>query len=372
MQSTDECFRGKDALPNLQELMDSRIQHAVTLRRDILGLSTPAENGQTTVWRMVNSEGDRLSGLVVDILGSHAVVSSTAAWVEMQRTAITESIQKHAPWVERVTWRQGPELLVEEGWAASEEGKDELLVEGEEDPAAGGDDDSGDGDELQSSSDRASTTVVVKEDGALFEVNPLGQKTGFYADQRDHRAFIRGIARNKTVLDLCCYSGAFSVHAALGGASSALGVDSSSAALSLAQKNVHLNNVAERCTFEKSDVSEFMKKARENNSSWDIVILDPPKLAPSRKALQKALRKYMSLNISAMKLVKPGGVFMTCSCSGAIAADDDVFTKMVHEAAQRAGRRVALMRKGHAAACHPIDPGYAEGRYLTNCAYRVL
>lgn len=362
MQTADELDPAALARPDAPALVEQRIAAAVALRR-ALGLPSPA----TSVYRLINSEGDRLSGLVVDVLGDRLVVSSSAAWVELNKQAICEALMRHAG-LPMGAWRGAADMLAEEGWpaggaAAGAQGEDESAQEEAANEAgAEGEAEAG-----------TSGTVVVSEGGISYAVDPAGQKTGFYCDQRDHRAFVRSVAQGKDVLDLCCYTGGFALSAAAGGAASALGVDSSAPAVALAQRNAELNGCTDRCAFEKGDVAPWMSAAAKEGRQWDIVVLDPPKLAPSRKALTGALRKYESLNASAMRLVRPGGLLMTCSCSGAVRAahGDDSFEAMLRGAARRARRRVTVVREGSAAPDHTVDPGHPEGRYLTNVLLRV-
>jgi 23S rRNA G2069 N7-methylase RlmK/C1962 C5-methylase RlmI len=347
MQTLDDVDNNVERLekPNLSAILTARIQAAVALRA-ALGLPK-AEI--TNVYRLINSEGDRLSGLVVDVLGNVATVQASAAWVEKNHLLIEDLLKSNVAQVQSIVWRQAAELTAEEGWI-NEQG--DTSVEDQEE------------DQEEGKETTASNPVAV-EAGLKFLVDPTGQKTGFYCDQRDHRAFIRSISANKDVLDVCCYSGGFALNAAAGGAASALGIDSSAPAVDLATKNAELNEFSGICSFEKADAAEYMKRAGLEGKNFDVVVLDPPKLAPSKKSLQGAWRKYEALNASAMRLVRPGGVLMTCSCSGAVAQSGE-FIPMLQRAAKRAQRRVTLVRSGSAAGDHPLDPGYPEGLYLTN------
>ncbi|KAF4385991.1 hypothetical protein G4B88_031126 [Cannabis sativa] len=212
----------------------------------------------------------------------------------------------------------------------------------------------------------------VVENGICYAISLEGQKTGFYADQRENRHFISTISGGQKVLDICCYSGGFALNAARGGAIAVTGIDSSLPALELATENIVLNNMdRERICFLREDATEFMKGALSRNESWDIVILDPPKLAPRKKVLQSATGMYRNLNCFAMKLTKKGGLLMTCSCSGAM-TQSGMFLKILQGAAAMAGRKITLVRQGGAACDHPIDPAYPEGTYLSNILLRVL
>ena len=178
------------------------------------------------------------------------------------------------------------------------------------------------------------------------------------------RAAASGASR---VLDLCCYSGGFALNAALGGATRVTGVDSSAAALALARDNAALNGLSpEQCSFVEADALDYMRDelAAGRGASYDIVVLDPPKLAPSRDALARAAGRYRRLNAAAAALVAPGGLLLTCSCSGAM-TQSGAFPGLAAEAAAGAGRSVSLLDVAGAAPCHARCAGYPEGEYLT-------
>ncbi|KAK9830892.1 hypothetical protein WJX81_002094 [Elliptochloris bilobata] len=358
MQLEEEARRERGLVLDLAALLAARMAAAVALRR-ALGLPS----ADTTVYRLINSEGDRLSGLVVDVLGDCVVVASSAAWVELHRP------------LGRLVWRPSVEMLREEGLEMRKREPDveEAALAAADGPGDAIDARTADGDAMEETSSTPparEAPVGVLEAGIHYAVQPTrGQKTGFYADQRPHRAEIRRLAAGARVLDLCCYSGGFALSAAVGGASTVTGVDSSAAALALARANAERNGVADRCQFVKADVAEFMRAAAPQ--AWDIVVLDPPKLAPSRKALPRASVKYRQLNARALRLVAPGGLLMTCSCSGAV-TQAGLLLGFVQEAAAIAGRRVTLLRRGGAAADHPLDPACPEGEYLSNLLFRVM
>ena len=208
-------------------------------------------------------------------------------------------------------------------------------------------------------------TQVVIENGAKYAVDPEdGQKTGFYSDQRDNRMIIRNIASGKSVLDTFCYSGGFSVNAALGGAKRVVSVDSSQPALDTAQKNLQLNNVENVVQLIKADALDAMKSLLTNNEQFDIVICDPPKLAPTRASLDRAKSKYIKINTLGMSLVKPGGLLMTCTCSAAMTQSGE-FRKMLMESAQKAKRDITILSSTGPGLDHPVHIAYPEGEYLT-------
>ena len=255
-----------------------------------------------------------MSGLCVDVLGSLAAVAPSAAWAVRHRDAVLRALRN-------VLGRQGVDSLV---WMPAER----LLRKAEGWSGA-----LGDGDEP--------LWAPIVENGVRFAPHPeLRQKTGFYADQRESRRLVRSIAAGKSVLDVCCYTGGFALNAAAGGAERVLGVDSSQPAVDAARRNAALNGLDQVASFARADVKKLVAAAREpvrakdlahsddaspasvaaavHSAPWDLVILDPPKLAPSRGALERAARVYAEYNAWAMGLVRPGGLLMTCTCSGAM------------------------------------------------------
>ncbi|XP_059666736.1 uncharacterized protein LOC132312395 isoform X2 [Cornus florida] len=252
MQLEEEAAGDPSCALNVEKLLETRIHAAVQLRKS-LGL--PSAN--TNAYRLVNSEGDRLSGLIIDIFGDIAVIASSAAWVEKYKSQIKSCIHR-LDGIRYISWRPSIEILKEEGLDLS-------------DPK-----------DIDPSTPLERTKVM--ENGVTYSISLEGQKTGFYIDQRENRQFISKISDGQRVLDVCCYTGGFALNAAHGGAMNVTGVDTSLPALELANRNIILNNLdPERVSFLRRDASDFMKDAASRNESWDIVILDPPKLAPRRK-----------------------------------------------------------------------------------------
>ncbi|XP_022886420.1 uncharacterized protein LOC111402390 isoform X2 [Olea europaea var. sylvestris] len=320
MQLEDEAARDPSCTLNVDKLIETRIDAAVTLR-------------------------ERLSGLIVDIFGDEAVVASSAAWVEKYKQKIKDCIGRINN-INNVTWRPSTEILKEEGLDFS----DSAFVE----------------------SSNSSRMVKVVENGISYLISLEGQKTGFYADQRENRKLISSISEGQKTLDIFCYTGGFALNAACGGALSATGVDSSLPALEVANENIVLNGLDPgRISFLRQDATEFMKNAITKGESWDIVILDPPKLAPRRKVLQSASGMYRNLNSLAMQITRRGGLLMTCSCSGAM-TQSGTFLRVLQGAAQMAEKKITVIRQAGAACDHPIDPSYPEGAYLSNILLRVL
>lgn len=197
-----------------------------------------------------------------------------------------------------------------------------------------------------------------------------GQKTGFYLDQCDNRELIGALAQDKDVLNCFCYSGGFSLYALRGGAKSVLSIDSSNEALKLAQCNVELNGLdASRAEWQCDDVFQTLRKLRDQNRKFDLIILDPPKFAPTAAFAEKAARGYKDINLLGFKLLRPGGMLATYSCSSGI--NDDLFQKIIAGAALDAGVVAHIIYKLHAAPDHPILLSFPEGAYLKGLVLRV-
>jgi len=278
--------------------------------------------------RVINAEGDELSGLTVDRYEDLAVVEIANAGVEQLRPVIEEVLKRElAPrgiwWKNDIPARQIEQLSMDSVWT------------GEGEP---------------------STEIV--ENGLRFRVDPpSGQKTGFFLDQRENRALARTLAQGARVLNLFSYSGAFGVYAAAGGAASVENVDISAGAIELARTNHALNKL--EASFVVADAFDYVRKT---TSRFDLLICDPPAFAKSRGDIDRAARGYKDVNLFAMKLLDPGARMMTFSCSGHMSLD--LFQKIIFSAAQDAGRRVSFVRRLTAAPDHPVSLFCPEGEYL--------
>ena len=327
------------------------------------------------------------------------MASVSALWATKHRSAIVAALGSCAARVDRVVWRADAKMLaLETGGEPWVGDRDESAAEG------GGDDASGDGfgeDGLDGSGVEdgfdgsgvlggarlfdaktgeelvmpPSLSVVVKERGVTFRVDLRnGHKTGFYVDQRANRAWVRAMSAGKSkILDVCTYTGGFAINAALGGAASVVGIDSSRAALDVAEENARRNGVADRCAFERADAFEALDErlTRGEAGTYDAIVLDPPKFAPNVGALPRATPKYVGLNARAMQLLKPGGVLVTCSCSGAV-TQRGLLPDVVDAAAASAGKRVTSLGAPRGAGeDQPLDPAFPEGNYLSVCVVRV-
>jgi 23S rRNA (cytosine1962-C5)-methyltransferase len=314
-----------------------RIEAAVALRKE-LGLDDRAGAA-----RLVNSEGDDLSGLIVDRYGEYLAVQVTAL-------AMAKRLEMFCDVLESAVGPRGILLRGAERGLAKLEGLalPDRLMRG----AA------------------PSGPIFVHEHGLRFGVDLAeGQKTGYYLDQRDNRHAAARYARGRRVLDMFCYSGGFAVACAVsGGARSVLAVDASGRAVALARANAQLNGAA-NVTVEESDAFEKLDALAAAGERFGMIVLDPPKFARSRAAVDDALRAYHRVNRVAVGLLEPGGILVTCSCSGSVMRDD--FHQMLAGVAQRAGRPIQILESRGAAPDHPVSASCLEGEYLTCVIARV-
>ena len=319
------------------EFWGTRIASAVALRKH-LGLDDRAGAA-----RLVNSEGDDLSGLIVDRYGDWLAVQVTALAMAERLDIICDALE--AAVSPRGILLRGAErgLSKLEGLALPDR-----LVRGQA-PAG---------------------PIFVHEHGLKFGVDLAeGQKTGYYLDQRDNRQAAARHARGRRVLDMFCYSGGFAVACAVsGGARSVLAVDSSAKAAALARANAELNGAAS-VTVEAADAFEKLDALASAGERFGMIVLDPPKFARSRSTADDALRAYHRINRVAVGLLEPGGVLVTCSCSGSVSRDD--FLQMLSGVAQRSGRPIQILECRGAAADHPVSASCLEGEYLTCVIARV-
>jgi len=216
---------------------------------------------------------------------------------------------------------------------------------------------------------RQPTRIVITENGLQFGIDlEHGHKTGFYLDQRANRRLVRKLAQGRDVLDGFCYSGGFALNALAGGAKSVTAMDSSADALMLARGNAELNKLA-RAEWLEGDVFQMLRRFRDQARSFDLIVLDPPKFAPTAAHAEKAARAYKDINLLAFKLLRPGGLLATFSCSGGVPAD--LFQKIIAGAALDAGVQVQIIERLGPGADHPVALNFPEGDYLKGLVCRV-
>lgn len=212
--------------------------------------------------------------------------------------------------------------------------------------------------------------VEMKENGIIFGVDVKnGQKTGFFLDQKENRAAIKPFCRNAKVLDCFCHNGSFSLHAAAFGAREVLGVDISEEALAVARENAARNHL-ENVRFEAHNCFDLLRELTDANEKFDLVILDPPAFTKNKAALQSALRGYKEINLRGLKLVRPGGFLVTCSCSQHVLTD--MFQDMVNQAARDAKKRIRLVEYRTQGHDHPLLPQSIETKYLKCIILQVM
>jgi 23S rRNA (cytosine1962-C5)-methyltransferase len=314
-----------------------RITQALALRQR-LGYDKPSGAA-----RLIYSEADGLSGLVVDRYGHYLVVQITAL-------AMQARVAELLPVLAEAAGARGIIVRADRAMAKLEG------IGGEIDQLWG---------ELPSG------PVFIEEHGLRFGVElAVGQKTGFYLDQRENRRAVANYVRGARVLDMFCYSGGFSLAAGkLGGASEVLGVDTSQKAIATARAGAELNSVT-NASFEVGDGFEALDALVSRRERFDVVILDPPKFTRTRRSLDEALRAYHRINRQAVALIPPGGTLVTCSCSGSVTRED--FLHMLSGVAQQTGRDIQVLEQRGAAPDHPVSATCLESEYLKCFICRVI
>ncbi|MGG1945259.1 class I SAM-dependent rRNA methyltransferase [Trinickia sp. NRRL B-1857] len=215
-------------------------------------------------------------------------------------------------------------------------------------------------------------TLITRENGVRYHVDVhSGHKTGFYVDQRDNRALVQAYAAERDVLNCFCYTGGFSLAALGGGAKRVVSIDSSGEALALARANVEANGFdAERAQWLDADAFRTLRRLVDDGERFDLVVLDPPKFAPAREHVDRAARAYKDINLSGFRLLRPGGLLFTYSCSGAI--DADLFQKIVAGAAADARVDARILKRLGAGLDHPLLAAFPEGEYLKGLLLQIV
>ncbi len=306
------------------------IERAVSLRE-----SLPASR-RTNALRLVHGESDGLPGLVVDRYDDVLVAQFLAAGVERWRDAILDALQQ-ATGCEAIFERSDAEVRKLEGL----------------EPRVG----------FARGNKNASRCPII-EYGLNFRVDvEQGQKTGFFLDQRENRQRVRALAAGREVLDGFCYTGGFAIAALAGGAKRITAVESSVAALDVARDNLAANTLdASKVEFVRADVFSHLRVLRDQGAKFGLIVLDPPKLAPTAAHARNAARAYKDMNLLAFKLLAPGGLLATFSCSGGVSAE--LFQSIVAGAALDAGAEARIVERFTAAADHPVALEFPEGEYL--------
>ncbi len=215
------------------------------------------------------------------------------------------------------------------------------------------------------------TSLVIHDNGLKFRIDLLeGQKTGYFLDQSANRAVLRAYAPGRRVLDCFCHVGSFAIHAAAYGASTVLGVDISEEAVQMAVENAALNNSDDRCQFKVANAFDFLRDRSGKKEEYDLIILDPPAFTKSKQTLDSAIRGYKEINLRALKLLAPGGILVTCSCSYHIG--NELFWEIIQSAAADSKRRLRLLERRTQNSDHPILVGVPETEYLKCFIFEVV
>lgn len=312
-----------------QSFWRERLAAAITMRCHI-GI---ADNPENNTYRLVHGEGDWLPGLVIDCYGSTAVMQAHSVGMHLNRMDICQALTDvMGGRIQQVYYKSETTLP----YKAHLEEEDGFIFGHTDDD-------------------------IAVENGLKFHVDWLrGQKTGFFVDQRENRSLLEHYSKDKSVLNMFCYTGGFSVYAMRGGAKCVHSVDSSAKAIEITNNNIGLNFPGDpRHEAYCEDAFRFLE---EKKNKYDIVVLDPPAFAKHRAALHNALKGYIRLNAKGIRLVKEGGLLFTFSCSQAVSKDQ--FRSAVFTAAAQSGRKVRIIHQLHQPADHPINIYHPEGEYL--------
>lgn len=322
-----------------EEYFEQAIRRAVELRRSVFRLDETSD-----AYRLINSDGDGLSGLTIDRYADTLLC-------ELYSLGIAQRLPRWLPLLHELAGTRFARVQVDHDLGSLEGIKPSMFNE---------------------TNAAAPRIVKIREHGVRYEVDfTEGHKTGFFCDQRDNRRRVAQFTKGARVLDLCCYTGGCSLCAKLlGGAADVTSVDLDEAAIAQARRNANLNQV--RLKFVHADAFAYARQMQTNGEKWDVVVLDPPKFIFTRDEAGnwEGRQKYEDLNQLAIGLVKPGGVFVTCSCSGLLSFED--FEAHVIKAAHRQNRRLQFLDRTGAGPDHPIFSNCPESRYLKVLWSRVV
>ncbi len=312
-----------------QQFWESRLSAALEMRRRV-GI---ADNERNNTYRLVHGEGDNLPGLVIDCYGQTAVMQAHSVGMHVCRQAIGKAlVEVMGARLSNIYYKSETTLPFK-----AELGQENGFI-------YGGTDEN-----------------IAVENGLKFNIDWVrGQKTGFFVDQRENRSLLEQYAKGKSVLNMFCYTGGFSVYAMRGGAELVHSVDSSAKAIELTNRNIALNFPDD--SRHEAFCDDAFKYLDAHDQKYDLIILDPPAFAKHRGALHNALKGYTRLNVKGLQRIKPGGLLFTFSCSQVVTKDH--FRNAVFTAAAQTGRKVRILHQLHQPADHPINIYHPEGEYL--------
>ena len=322
-----------------ESFFEEKITNAIESRRS-RGFSI---SDKTSAFRLIYAENDGIPGCIVDKYGEYLSIEILAAGPEYFKETICKILAEKTK-CKGIYERSDSEVRLKEGL---ERKSGILFGEVPEKP------------------------VFIIENGVQFLIDIRnGHKTGYYLDQRDSRKRIGEIAKDKKVLNCFCYTGGFGVYALKGGASHVYQVDVSKSALKIAKELVSLNKLpTAKITHTEADVFSYLRKLRDKAETFDLIVLDPPKFIEAKDHLQKGARGYKDINLLALKLLAPGGMLATFSCSGLM--DLNLFQKIIADAAQDAKKNVQILERFFQPADHPVNTAFPEGLYLKGLLVQV-
>lgn len=310
---------------------NQKIKQAYDLR---MGL-----NIDSNAFRLIHSESDFLPGLIIDYFNSYVILQISTLGMERDKEFIIQALINNIPNLKGI-------------YEKSE----------------------GDGRKLEGLSEKTQVlwgeipdTIEIFEGNANFIIDLKGQKTGFYSDQRENRILLGNLSKGKNFLDVCSYTGGFSVHAMSNGANSATLIDISEDALNVAKENLkkYIN-----VDFIKGNIFDILRVLIKEGKKWDVVSLDPPKLAPNKRDLEKALKAYKDIILNGIKLTNNGGLLAIYSCSGAVSSSD--LRMALAYAVKDAGVKATIVHQLHQSSCHPISVSVPETEYLKGFLVRII
>ena len=312
-----------------EEFWKSRLHSALEVRLALDVVDNPNNN----TYRLVHGEGDNLPGLIVDCYGETAVMQAHSVGMHSERNAIAKALVEVLDGRIKNVYYKSDTTLPFKADLNQENG---FLIGGE-------------------------TDCTTLENGLTFKVDWLkGQKTGFFIDQRENRSLLEQYSKNRSVLNMFCYTGGFSVYAMRGQAELVHSVDSSAKAIDITRENIAAN--FEDTIKHEAFCEDAFKYLDANDKKYDLIILDPPAFAKHRAALKNALKGYTRLNAKGFETIKSGGILFTFSCSQIVTKDQ--FRNAVFTAAAQSGRKVRILHQLHQPADHPINIYHPEGEYL--------
>lgn len=310
---------------------NQKIKQAYELRMEL--------NIDSNAFRLIHSESDFLPGLIIDYFNGYVILQISTLGMERDKEFVIQALINNIPNLKGIYEKS-------EGDGRKLEGLPEKtqILWGE-----------------------IPDTIEIFEGNANFIIDLKGQKTGFYSDQRENRILLGNLSKGKNFLDVCSYTGGFSVHAMSNGANSATLIDISEDALNVAKENLkkHIN-----VEFIKGNIFDILRVLIKEGRKWDVVSLDPPKLAPNKRDLEKALKAYKDIILNGIKLTNNGGLLAIYSCSGAVSSSD--LRMALAYAVKDAGVKATIVHQLHQSSCHPISVSVPETEYLKGFLVRII